>query len=489
MWEKWQKALNMWRAAVAVIALAFVLSLLWSRFFPFCSQVTFTYRLDGQGDHIPYPLSTSSFLSLGGEGGIIEIPSMKMERDSIFFALKLPFDEVDAAEVEIAYGGDPEEFLFGFRGNGMNAYTFKPIHKRSLDDLDWPRITEEGITLFQRKDTFSSLKDFLASLPSGQGISQPSRIAEYYYHLPQPEPEIDPALAKRTYRSPTAFRGQHTLYAYVASDALRLSFRRLDRNRKRGPDQVNVTVYREEQPVWGIDLPDDGDETESGIHSEPKKESFTIEKGKGIYKVVFTCSDDVLVDGLEVNTPYLTFHDRLSMNANSESQYPQYLEVITNAEHPRVSVAETASAQELRVKESQDKRIYLNEPEVYRSWNLGEGRKTILVRSPGITFSEPGSFFSPPGAAFFDPFPMKCLPYSDGLLYQGIDYVLADYTVTEGDGLIASKRLFFDFPGLTVKDGVLYCCLSAPNLSSSGSTIYIEDLKVKVYRKWKGGGG
>lgn len=486
MGGKWQTALRYFRTAVAVLSLAFALSLLMARFFPFSTQVTFNYRWDDRGSYIPSPLEASSFIGSNGDGGIIEVPSMRMTKDSVFFSLRLPFETVEAAEVEIAYSGDPSELLCGFRGGESSQYVFKPIHKRLLNELDWFRVTEDGVTLFQRKERHHNVSEFLSRLIN-QRDGDNSRIVEYFYHVPQPEPDIDPSVARRTVTFSQALRGQHTFYAYSAADTLKITFRRWDKNRNEGPDHMNVTVYKDEVPVWGTNLPDDGDTTDSSALSGPQEEKFALRHGKGIYKVTITCSDDVVLDGLEVNTPYVVFRDRLFLDAVGEGSKPLPVptEIYTEAGSLRIAMVEPGGSLKVEVKDNPDNNILLDEPMKYKPWNLGPGHKTLLVHGSGVLINEVGSFFAFGEATYFNPSPLRTLTYTDDLLFQQIDYIIADYVIPQEEGGVRRRTLFFHFPDLAAKDGVIHGCISAPGLTSEGSSVFIQDLRIKFYRKWK----
>ena len=480
----WLAAGRIVKVAIVLAVVVFFAVLICKNVAPFGATVEYTIEFGEGGKDEPAPLTPSTALGIGDDGSIYEVPEVKMTTDLVTFELETPYDDFDFAEVSIEYRGEPDELLMGVTDSPNEPYIYKPVHNSSLNDLPWGVLTEGPLTLFQKSGEYASVEEFISRPPlAAPGEADYACVAEYYYELPQPVPDIDILRAEAGTDIGTTLRGDHSLYIYVDGTA-ELQLTKVEINLDDGPDPLDIILYRGNEPVWATAAPDDGDESSDGMISAPLETGFVLEGlESGIYRVDLVCGDDVLIAGLRSAQGYLSFAGRISI-ADSELYGlgpSRRVTTYTEAQELNVYTDHIEAFQSLTADDESS--LIVDEIKRSRLWILSPGLHEISMESGGLTLTSKESFFSFTRESYFDPFPLKVEKYDEALLLTDLEYVLGEYTIPSEDRGWLSRDLYFDLSGMDIKDGKIRFSLLSPGLQQKGGQIILSSLTVRLEKE------
>jgi hypothetical protein len=101
--------------------------------------------------------------------------------EPVYFKVKMPrsFERVRA---KIFYQNDNQSLLeLGLMKDGQGAvdwqFQLKPLENQILDHLSWYKLTKGAVTLWQKKDDFKTIQQFVNNLPANK------RVATFHYEL------------------------------------------------------------------------------------------------------------------------------------------------------------------------------------------------------------------------------------------------------------------------------------------------------------------
>ncbi|MBI2984455.1 MAG: hypothetical protein HYY50_02425 [Candidatus Kerfeldbacteria bacterium] len=238
------------------------------------------------------------------------------------------------------------------------------IRHRTLDELDWPRLQNDHLNLWQRPSRLVTQPavgpDGLATTTSfEQPVRQYAGLDEFFSNLPPVESfatvDLDPLLfvSVANYQpsaQPTtiahAFRGKHTLYVYAADEDIRLSFEKIDLNRDRQPDPLTVTVRKlslnpmETTLLFRAVVPDDGSQLDQNLHGPPQPVDVMVPNVvAGLYRIDVGTSEDVIFRNLVSYQRYLAFQDAIFLadGPTYTGSAPPFRPLQIRTHSPRVS--------------------------------------------------------------------------------------------------------------------------------------------------------
>lgn len=231
-----------------------------------------------------------------------------------------------------------------FSSPGKSQTITNIIRSNVFDTLDWPKISADGVTLWQRENRtyqkktvsvnttskdktsetvvttvvpikqFNSMEEFRKNRPSSNKIAvvglHPLSMASL--------PDYKPANGPITF--PDVFRGPQAIYFYAAAgEDIKISFDKVDMNRYKGNDPMTVIVRRAEdtritssKATYRKVINDDGD-TSNQNHFGPKQ-PVTINipnAAGGFYELDIVTGDDVTIKNLTTSQTYFNFVDHL----------------------------------------------------------------------------------------------------------------------------------------------------------------------------------
>jgi len=384
--------------------------------------------------------------------------SSKLIVDDPVFFFTHPHRRFDTVEVEIQFlnhGANIIEFG-GLASSDPEVYTLLPLKNRLLDDPPWSQINSNGLTLFQRRQNFASVADFLKHSPT---ISQ---IATYQAAFAAPSPA--PMLLKTPREVRLDLRGTHEM-KFVTDDgllALEMSYTQDASNTK---------------PLTIILSGQDGNVIASRVYAleAGKTNTRTIRFDipnltEGVYKLSWQASDGIVWNSLTSRLTQVVFLNHFSTAGP--------LRVSVDA--PEFSL-KTSTAEGLQTVSLSGRSIEITEPGApvsVRSTVAGEmldiARGPLVMDGIGWYAVEPFVLFRP------DAIRLQATTDFDA---QGIDYVLAKYAPPSVDGEWSVARISFDASKLLMQNGTWKFVFSIPKIKEQNASVEIGEIKMTWRRK------
>lgn len=423
----------------------------------------------------PSPLERYAY---GPEGKLI------MLADPLYFSVFSPrrFEDL---ELEIIFKPHLSEahpiFELGFLADEkLWRYQLKPVYNLWLENVsdDWHSVANDSLYLFQREDNFSSISDFFNSWPENReelcgginclavyNISEDLvPLAFQIDHFPQGE-------HKSIF--PYAFRGAHQFYFYLTDDTLELSGSFQDLNKNKDRDDLEILIFKERKQVAAIKIIDNRVEEElSGEISA--WQNFRLSRddlSTGLYNLEIRASDDLIIDKLSVNSPYLSAVNKIW----PISEEP--ISLITDSSHLQIKALSPLALQNINFADQifNISEIYkqyeLLEPEA--SWNqIKLSRGGLILETNGVFASHPNTLLNPRH------------PRLDRFTFnsKNIDFILADYNKVERlDNDWYRAKINFSTNNFYRENNQYNLILSVPGMrldSGAGGLLEIKSIKV-----------
>jgi hypothetical protein len=395
--------------------------------------------------------------------------TQKIIGEPVYFNLNTQrtFNEAD---VTITYrnSGENNVIEMGAQADARKNYALQPLENRIIDNLNWDKVSENGVTLLQKKKTYNSVAEFLANVP------EKSAVATYYYDLPAQKiiPAYQPNEQPIIITQP--LRGSFQFYTYVDQPTAEFEFLFSDLNENKDADNAVVTLYdRQNNPVAVRNITDDrGDEetrqtqAAGGLHLE-----LTI-LTPGFYKMEVATTDDIITTQILSSQKIISFINRLWL---AESINTNLITLYTDAGEVTASTLNPAALQKILINHD-----VLNLSETYRQFSLpaDELVNKIQLAQSDVIFSGVGVFsFSP--ASLYNPNYRK-LSRNQNL--ENIHYIITTYqpqpyTADEWQ----TKTLHFNLKNAFRHEHNYNFIFSIPGLiAEDGTDDYVEIKNIKV---------
>src|SRR3989338_8725934 len=264
---------------------------------PFGKVVTyiFTSKLPGTEDAVNFPSGDNS----------LKIPSQIIRTSQTRLSVKLSSREIDTISTKLHFKNSAKEIVLGLRGSESDSFNYYPLYNSIFEDLNWDKLQEKNITLWQRNKKYSTLTDFVGALDPNR------KIATYYF-------DTDKLLSLQSSNTTdnnttitTMLRGNHTFFVKVAKSPLTLKVSKQDFNGYDGGDKLRITVSKNNQTFTEQTIEDDGDASSSHTSRSPQQTTLTLYNiNPGIYQVALVSEStggDVFTTKLEINQPKVVF--------------------------------------------------------------------------------------------------------------------------------------------------------------------------------------
>ncbi len=437
-------------------------------------ETDFSQPLPRVGDFFPWDrVSINQKDSLGYSASIIGEP--------VYFDLKLP-RPFKQARAEISYENKGVSvFQIGVQASAYDwEYQLKPIENRYLDKLAWTKISDGGLTLFERKKKFDKISDFLATPPPLNQIVTYNYKLNYDFRIPNYQPtsglEIDRTL-----------RGRHVFYTYLDGEPLDFSFKIQDINRHAGPAPVEIDVYQRDKMIYTNSLVDDGIIDGSGRAGEKRAlRIFLPNLARGVYKIEIKASDDIFISGLKTKEHLLAVlnHLYLADNKNYQDSLPDIqtraTTVFTNGRRISFGTAHPTALQTIKIG-NQNFKI----KEAHQQYSLKPVRtkpgELLTIFSPQSDLQiETNGLFSFTRESFFDPLVNEF--EGDWDLTPEVNYLITTYQSPQKINELEQGTVDFDLAPLYFKDNHLRLAFSLPGLAG-GQEIKLRRLKFTLERE------
>ncbi len=378
------------------------------------------------------------------------------------------------------------------------------IRHQVLDSLDWNRIDNQALHLWQRPD-----RDVIETSagPNGETVErvvgqtpvrQSGTVEEFLGDLPPAQafatveldpfafsfvPNYQPALAPITI--PHAFRGTHTLYVYAANEDLRLRFEKIDLNRETGPDPLTILVRsvsldpNNRTLLMRKTIQDDGRETDDNQHGRPQPVDVVLpDLPPGMYRIELQASDDVLVRNLLSDQHYLVFAGRVFF-----ADGPTYAG--SSPDFRRFQIRTSQSALKFKTKHPEGQQAIVSGQQRIELTGVGPAvelrdlqpdvpveleRADVIVDGPGMIAVGPARLPESPPAAF-----------GDGGSLDAYDYILSSYFPKRTTGRVVVDETF-ELRRLLLTTNDLHFQLELPGLRAADRRLELRTISATLRR-------
>ncbi len=355
-----------------------------------------------------------------------------------------------------------------------------------LNDLSWSAIGMTSPVLFQRKQQFGTVDDFLAHPPTN------ALIGTYAYDKDfgtskQQLPNYQPATTDTVIDTP--LRGKHTMYIYLHHEPFHMIIEKQDLNWYEDPDPMTVTVYKDNDIVFQETVDDDGI-TDNSRKILPSQKIEIKNPGpdlpeNGVYKVVIDANSDTIVKKITTNLHKIVFAGSV-FPAGNNNVYGSVIAttsattLYTNALLLSATTYHNAGLQNITVG---NQTIHMEEiNNIYPITPLGDITNVIIPKGDIIINGFQG-YFAFSQDQFFNPTPYHILPINSKYDIPLVDYIITDYhpSTKIGDWQVAERT--FDLQTATIKNNTLSWIIVAPQLNANNREILINNIDITFRKK------
>jgi len=440
------------------------------------------------------PLSPINDISIIGEAESQQylINNQLINSDTTEFSIKLPStlkaEDFQTAQVKMTF--DPyntEEFLMGIKHTSTNEFSYEPAYNKILEELDWHKVSANGLTLWQKDKEYNSFSDFLSNPPKtvmeskivNDEIETEIKISTADYHSSFNQSDlIAKELQDKTPIQTESFtpfiEGGVIAYTFITKPAdLVITIEKHDNNYYQGADPVEITIYNSENTIIRQEvIPDDG-VTSAGAKNGPlQQQTITLPKSdKGLYKIITGTGD--AYTRLIVNQPYLVIYTNaqevkiLSWHVPATNQT-----LLINNYNEFILDSDRIDQKFIRLRLGQ-------KIEALNKIKLGINHIGIANNDSGLT-----RYFSFSEESFFNPFPLAMKQFkadTDIKDDSGIKYILTSYqSLQKEENLYTSSTVFDIKQDKIANNNTITFSVLAPQLKKNRNTIKITSIDILV---------
>ncbi|MFH1597600.1 MAG: hypothetical protein ABIB97_00830 [Patescibacteria group bacterium] len=487
---------------VIIFILFFLLGILNKNFMFFSDTIHFSLQYPSNSQIIS-PLTPITDTTIIGErnGLSYKIDNQIIDKTISKFSIGLPDglnkQQFDQVEVKIDFAVEKtEEILLGIKNPNTDDIIYAPIYSKFFNGLDWPKITDGDLTVFQKEEDYDSIESFLADPPLPTEETYVSKgttrtrlvvpIADYYFDYNPGEIILDQlpdSVPAATSTSTPFLEEGYLLYTLLTEPGdLNIDVEKRDINYYGGEDIMPVSVYdSKDNTIYFTEIADDGIEGGSQETSDPQLLNISVEGLKaGLYKIVTGIGD--VHSKVTVNQPYLVAANQV-MTQHNRYQADNPFKLFTDAYAVNIPVWHIdGTSQKLTINdqteiELTDSRV--NQPPLgiilgtsnsVNSIQLGKNHVFIKNSDP-IT-----RYFSFTAESFFNPDPLRAQVFQKDEL-ENYSYFITNYREPSlQDGFYTSSHTF-NLNNLGIENQIDFSIYS-PNLTTLSGEIKIKSIDI-----------
>ncbi len=402
------------------------------------------------------------------EDGVVTVAE-----EPIYIALHLPRTNYETVEVTLEFqpGDQPVIELGAIKDIFSQTVDLKPIYHAFLESLDWNRMEDDGVTLYQKTKQFTSVEDFLNNLPDR------SRIASYRYDLETPFrlPNYTPLNSERNFD--VSLRGYHRFVTYIKNESFYLELRAMDMNRTAGRDDLSIVVRNEQKEVvYEQEWKDDGNIDENQLSTTRTIQISQSGLPEGVYTVELITTSDVFWRSIKTNLRYVTFINQLyigdDVGHKAEARSTTFF---TNVKYLSTETFHTESPKQMTV--AGQLITIPTTHEIIRTPLAYEGIGESIVSAGGIRLIGEGKF-ALSADSFFDPDPIK-IPASDHVDSSGIDFIITSYKSPTQAGEWLTQTVEFTVEQMRNQENDATLLLSTPLVADRAQLPMVNALHLR----------
>lgn len=406
--------------------------------------------------------------------------------EPVYFDVRLP-RKFESAKVNVVYKNydQPVIELGALVDRDRAQFDFEPVENRAIeyffqDKFHWTYVQEENTYLFQKKQRFSTIDEFMKHFPAPQSVAAYHYDVNQKFVLPSYRPKEGGIDIRKT------LRGTHRMYTYIKDEPMDFVFTFQDVNRHAGDDYVSISVIdkNENENVFEDFIKVDENASDNSAISKTYDYTLYIpELPEGVYRIdLITPTDDIFIRNIVTKQDYLVFINRVYFGDNagfSDDSMAERLaqtKLYTNGRIVSASTAHReglqtilAGKQVLEVRETH-KKTYLETKDEKTEILLA--RNDAALETRGVFAFSKENFFNP-----------DILTLSDGreLNADYLEYVITEYRPPKelSDGWKESEAVF-EISRYYTGDGLLRFVLSLPYLEEKHRGISLSEIRVEL---------
>lgn len=466
--SSWMPVLKVLIVAVPIIVMCTLIN---DNYF-FTKTLHFTYR-PGSSTHAIQPKDATQIVRTAD----VAI-RWKIFPEAFPFLVTIP-RLIDAVTVSATLnpGTQPSVYLRAFGAQKTDVSTI--AYSKVLNDLQWPVVTKNGISIWQRSATYDSVDAFQAHPPESSKIATVA-IDRMSFAGPQHITSNDTPITL-----PQTFRGHHQLYAYVPNSTLHVSLEKNDLNRTAGADTLTIRIAKASTLTSGtihwiasVNTPDDGNTGASG----PKGKSQQVDVRadgltQGVYLVDIFTGGDVIFSNLSSNVRGLSFSGSIWLAEGPAYAQSDFVPATFSTNGTLVTLA----AQHDQGKQSitiNGKKFSIDDVKNNHQVSSLTGVTTFTVPKGDMIITSDGLTSIQPAALLANG--TKELDISADLNLEGIDYIVAEYVPQHGKDIRITHT--YQLHDLALAGKTLTFFLDSPEMQKNSTTLGLQELSVTMTR-------
>lgn len=463
---------------LSVIFILIILCFLGFRYFaPFGKIVSyrFTSKLPGAEKITNFYPEEDTIFKIPGQ--IIKTPQTKI-------SVKLLSKEIESVKAKLKFKRGQREIKLGVRGNETDNFLYQPLYHSFLQDLNWNKQEQDGITLWQREKRYTSISEFLYNW------SEKSEKIFSYFLDPVKIKTLNQTKSqtKRTEGTSvinTSLRGDHSFSIQVRTSPLEVKVAKQDLNGYEGEDKFRVSVLNEQGALAEKVIGDDGVVEANLLRMAAQEETITLEDiNPGIYQldIVYEgTGKDSLITKIEVNQEHIIAKSPLLFCGEKPVTFwtnSKNLTIYTWYED-RLQTVKLDGKYNLEIKEKDKQYKFdlelLSKKSDDSLYEITSPKNDIIVKGDG--------YFSFSKESFFDSKGVKSTLLTNLKSLDDIDYIITGYSQArnEQDWLIA--EVAFNPQKLKIDGDKLYFSLEIPELIKYGGALEIDSFEIEIQHK------
>lgn len=381
-----------------------------------------------------------------------------INQEPVYFDLYMPRDFAKV-ELEFAYKNFSNNIIEVGAQIGEYGWKLKPLDNRIINNLDWPRLEENGLILFQREKKFESINQFLNNLPPLQ------EVAAYDYELDYDFKIDDYQATDEILKLDKVIYGGYEFYTYICDEELYFEFNLNDDEVEINQENTHLYVYDKKSNELAVFSPENNKIT-ARLENLPE----------GDYKVALSTDDYAITKSIQTKQQYLSFVNSLDLVSPAS--------LITESNNLTFMATENEGVQTIKIN---DEKVEIKE--IWQQYNSEQesGLKKINIPNGNLQITGEGLLaFSQ--EQYFNPL-FKLLTQTTDLDKEKINYLITKYSLPLIEDDFKINNVEFDLFDKQINNGKLRFIISVPGLGSSAQGVLIENLKVNLLRPpvWQDG--
>lgn len=357
-------------------------------------------------------------------------------------------------------------------------YDLQPLENAILSDLarKWHQVKDQDVVLWQKKNNYQDIKQFLADVQADKVSGCLSDVADcvatYNYAL-RPNfvwPENKTVSTSQEVNIP--LRGGHSLFVYLDGSDFKLTANFVDLNQDKAADPVRLILSTDQGIVAEASLDDANLKPTSGQEEEKSLALTGSQLVPGVYRLEFRIGNDMVIKNFQISTNRFVF-----INKFWPVSYGQEIEIFTDANYLQVKAMGPASLQTLNFA---DKQFAINRP--YEQFDFLAGKRgqanKIVLRQDDVVIENNGVFALSAENLFNPQFVKVDRYFQPG---DTVQYIIADYRSVTVNSDITEASAIFKLKGVYREKGKYNFMVSVPGLKAdNGQDDYLEIEAVKL---------